>query len=148
MGIYEEAVIRYEKLFEQFKNDGDFLTQYGKSLGFLKQSAKAIETLKQATRHLNTTIVCSSLGQLYEQTGNPSAAEMLYLEAWYMVPNRLYPKYQLATLYNQMGARERAYVLAKELLMMPTKVESTATKEIRSWAKELTAKNTGITTSF
>ncbi|MEX2410598.1 MAG: ligase, partial [Candidatus Paceibacterota bacterium] len=58
-----------------------------------------------------------------------------YLKAHFMVPNRFYPKYLLAKMYQHSGQIEKAKSTARELLSKPVKIESTAIKEIREEMK-------------
>ena len=57
-------------------------------------------------------------------------AEKAYLKAWYMSPDRFYPKYLLAKLYDETGQKQKAIATAKELLAKKAKIESAAIKEI------------------
>ena len=47
-----------------------------------------------------------------------------------MSPDRFYPKYLLAKLYDETGQKQKAIATAKELLAKKAKIESAAIKEI------------------
>ena len=54
-----------------------------------------------------------------------------------MMPNRLYPLYQLMLLYKDSGDIKKAKAMAKRVIEMKPKIESRLTKEMKEKAKEL-----------
>ena len=53
------------------------------------------------------------------------------LKAAHMVPNRLYPLYLLAQMYNESGQIDKAITTARLLLEKDPKVPSSATEEMK-----------------
>lgn len=49
-----------------------------------------------------------------------------------MVPSRFYPLYLLVKLYDENGEKNKAVVLARDILKKEVKVSSTAIKEIKA----------------
>lgn len=131
MGSYDSSIDEYEKAVPVLSSNGDFLTNYGKALSMAGKHQKAIEVLQQATTYYPNTIVYTTLGDCYKETGQIKKAESAYLQAWHMNPSRFYPKYLLAKLYDEMGQTEKAFFTATELLQKHVKIESTAIEEIR-----------------
>jgi len=58
-------------------------------------------------------------------------AESAFLKASRMVPNRLYPLYLLAQMYNESGQIDKAITTAHLLLEKVPKVPSSATEEMK-----------------
>ena len=131
IAAYEDAVEEYEKIYPMLKNNGSYLINFGKALSMAGKHEKAIEILERSKPFLTNTILYTALGDSYKATGQTSKVEAAYLNAWYMVPSRFYPKYLLAKLYDETGQHEKAVAIAKELLRKEVKIESTAVKEIQ-----------------
>jgi O-antigen polymerase len=141
MGAYEACLEDYEKAYPVLRDDGDFLTNYGKALSMTGKHSKAIEVLQQAAGRYPNTIVYTALGDSYKKLGETDKAEQAYLHAWYMNPSRFYPKYLLVKLYDESGQKEKAVMTAKELLGKQVKIESTAIKEIKAEMEKIILKN-------
>lgn len=136
-GIYNECLIEYKKAYPVLKNDGEFLTQYGKALSMAQQYTEAVPMLRRATKYYPNTLAYTALGENYAKLGQIKSAEEAYLLSWYMIPGRIYPRYLLAKLYQQNGEKERAIDIAKELLCQKVKFESKTNQEIRSEMQKL-----------
>jgi O-antigen ligase len=131
-GDYESAIEEYEQAYPEFKNNGDFLMNYGKTLSIYKQDKKAIEILKRAKNHLNTSIIETALGDAYKSLKEYDKAEIAYKHAANMIPVRFYPLYLLAKLYEESEQKEKAISIAKIILEKDIKIPSTAIKEIKT----------------
>jgi tetratricopeptide (TPR) repeat protein len=105
---------------------------------------KSIEILQEAKKFLQNTIVYTAMGDSYKALGEISEAENRYLFASHMIPSRFYPKYLLATLYDETGQREKAVKTAKELLQKEIKIESPAIKEIHGAMEQIILKDKRI----
>ena len=139
-GDYENAIKEYEAVYPIFKEDGEFLMNYGKTLSMAKEYTKAVSILEQAKHHLNTTILETALGDSYKATKQYDKAEMAYQHAANMIPSRFYPNYLLAKLYDERGQIEKAVIKAQELMKKEVKIPSTAIKEIRVEMKKIIEK--------
>ena len=64
-------------------------------------------------------------------------AEQAYNKAFSVMPNRLYPLYQLMLLYHESCNKQKAKVMAKRVIEMKPKVESPATRDMKKKAREL-----------
>lgn len=140
MGLYSQSLEAYEKAHDQLNMDGDFLMNYGKALSMAGDHKMAVEILKHAEDYLNTTIIQTALGDSYKAQGEYEKAEAAYLWAWYMAPNRFYPKYLLALLYDENDQPEKALATARELMEKQVKVESMAIEEIKREMEAITNK--------
>ena len=76
-------------------------------------------------------------GNNYQQMGFDNLAEEAYLKAFAIMPNRLYPLYQLMLLYQKIGRHPQALDVARQIVGMEPKIQSPATDEMQRKAKEL-----------
>lgn len=75
------------------------------------------------------------LGNNYNKMNQPNETETAYLKAFCVLPNRIYPLYQLMTFYSEKGQDEKALNMANEILEITPKVASPATAEMKMKAK-------------
>ncbi len=138
---YTASINESKKAWPLLKNNGDFLTFYGKSSTMAGEHKQAIEVLNRAVLSYPNIVIYTALGDNYRVLGKTEEAEQAYLKAWYMNPSRFYPKYLLAKLYDETGQVEKAIATAEELLKKEVKVESTAVGEIQAEMKNLIDRN-------
>jgi O-antigen polymerase len=141
MGDYERANYIYGTQYEDSKYDGIFLQQYGKSLQMAGQNEKAVDILKQATCFKSDYILFCAMGDAYKDLKEYAKSEEAYNYASFLEPNKLYPHYLLAKLYEISGQIEKAIKKANKIIAMDAKTESMAVKEIKSEMKKLITKN-------
>ncbi len=137
LGAYEACLEDYELAYPALKNNGDFLTNYGKALSMAEKHAEAVSVLQQAAKHHPNTVAYTALGNSYKTLKEVEKAEEAYLHAWHMNPSRFYPKYLLAKLYDESGQNDKAVSVAKELLDKEIKIESTAIEEIKEEMRKI-----------
>ena len=135
--IYEKSIIAYKKSYPYLKQNGDFLTNYGKALALAEKYGDAVEVLQYAARYYPNTVVYTAIGDSYRKLKMSDQAERAYINAWYMNPSHFYPKYLLAKMYNETEQKEKACMTAKEIIDKKIKIESIATKEIRDYMKKI-----------
>lgn len=85
-------------------------------------------------------MIYNLIGKNYQAKKQFHRAEYYFLKAHYLVPNRLYPLFLLAHLYQEMELPEKAFQTAQQVINADVKINSTATKEIKFKMKQL-AKN-------
>lgn len=141
---YVTALKEYEIAYPIFKNQGDFLMSYGKTLSLAEKNTKAIAILQEAKQHLNTTIIETALGDAYKGIKEFKKAEEAYQQAYDMNPSRFYPIYLLAKLYNENNNRKKAVLMANCILKKEVKIPSTAIKEMREEMKKIIIKYKNI----
>ena len=140
-GDYAGSINEYESVYTIFKNDGDFLMNYGKTLALAGKHRKAIEILEQAKNFLNTTVLETALGDNYKALRQYGKAEICYKKAANMVPAHFYPNYLLVKLYDDSGQERKAVIMARRIMDKKIKIPSTAIKEIRAVMREILAKH-------
>lgn len=138
---YSSSTLVFEKSFGIFEHQGEFLWNYGKALAMNGEHKRAITMLNRAKSFTNNSILELTLGDCYRAVKNYEQAEASYLRGFQMVPNRLYPQYLLAQLYEETGNREKAVRMAQGILEKDAKVASKAAKQIKEAMKELIEKS-------
>lgn len=138
---YKSSVDKFKKIYPVFYRNGDFLMQYGRALEMAEQYVQAIKVLEQSKSYLNVPIIEISLGNSYKNLHKIQEAEEAYQKASNMVPNRFYPEYMLAKLFDETGQREKAFSKALAVLEKEVKIPSEAIEEIRAEMKKITKKN-------
>jgi tetratricopeptide (TPR) repeat protein len=136
-GNYSLANSEYQNLLPALKYEGLLLQQYGKSLQMAGRNYDAVKVMNEAKLLTSDDVLYTTLGDAYKGMKEYGKAEEAYTFAAYMVPNKLYPHYLLAKLYEASGQRGNAVAKAKEVLGMNPKVESMAVKEIMAEMKKL-----------
>lgn len=126
-GNYNTARKGYEATFYLFNSDGNFLTEYGRTLYLSNDFKQGIEVLKKAKHYINNTVVENSLGDCYKGLKEYKCAEECYFKAIKMVPNSFYNRYLLFKLFEYSGETLKAINSAKELLKLTIKVPSGVT---------------------
>ena len=77
------------------------------------------------------------MGNNYKDMKHDDLAEQAYQKAFSVMPNRLYPLYQLMMLYHDGGNKQKAKEMAKRVVKMKPKIESPATKDMKKKAEEI-----------
>lgn len=134
---FEQSMFYFQKAYPFLKTNGEFLMHYGKALSLIEESEKSNEILHQAKNYLNNSIIQTSLGDNYKNLKDYKNAEKHYQTASNMIPNRLYPHYLLAKMFQEEGNIEKAKQQAKILLEMPIKVPSMVAFEMQEEMKTL-----------
>jgi hypothetical protein len=132
IGSYDQSIKEFEKAYPALNQNGDYLTNYGKALSMAGKHEKAVKILHEAANYFPNTVVYTALGDCYKAIGQNLKAERAYIHAWYMNPSRFYPKYLLAKLYDESGQRQKALIIANQLLNKEIKIPSSAVDEIRA----------------
>lgn len=144
MGLYDDSIESFQNSYIDLKNNGEFLVMYGKALSMAGKNQQAVELLNIARNYLKNTILYTALGDSYKELQDINKSEEAYLKAYYMIPNRFYPKYLLAKLYQENGQYIKANRTALELLNKNEKIHSTAIEEIREEMEAIIDKNKNI----
>ena len=76
-------------------------------------------------------------GNNYKDMACYNLAEQAYIKSYAMMPNRIYPLYQLMLLYESIGHEEKAKRMAKKILESKLKIDSQATEYIKNKARAI-----------
>ena len=140
-GNYEMAVKGYTQAYPALKNNGRFLTNYGKALSMAKQWDRGIQILTRARDYHSDPVMYTALGDCYKWINDYRKAEEAYQHAWQIIPSRLYPLYLLAKLHDESNRPEKAIQTARQVLNKEVKIPSTAVEQIRDEMKSIIDEN-------
>ncbi len=91
--------------------------------------------LRQGTKCSADPMFYVLMGNNYKDMKQYDLAEQAYKKALSVMPNRLYPLYQLMLLYQDSGDVKKAKAMAKRVIEMKPKIESRATRNMKEKAK-------------
>jgi O-antigen ligase len=118
-------------------DNATFLFDYGTMLRKTGHYHDSNAILRMGTR-------CSADPMFYILTGNNykdmkwyGLAEQSYNKAFSIMPNRLYPLYKLMLLYKDNGRKKEAIKMAKRVIDMNPKINSSATSDMKQEAMML-----------
>ena len=128
---FDKAIQYFDKVQPFMLNDGLFYFYYASAKYQSAQYEESIKLLQQAEEMSSNPSIYMLLAENYKELEQYDNAIREYYNAFYMIPSHMYPKYQIALLYKQMGKQDDAYKVAQEIIAMPEKVPSQATKTIK-----------------
>ena len=138
----------YYELLPLLTENPRFLFDFGKMLALQRRFNDSNAMLRQGALVSNDPMFYVIQGNNYRDMGAYGEAETAYLKAYHILPNRLYPLYQLMCLYEQVGDVDKMRQMAQQVINFNVKVESPATKEMKDDAifnlKDLEKNNKGI----
>lgn len=134
---YDYSAALYSELYETLRHKGLFLQMYGKTLNMAGRYEESNYFLNEAEHYMSSQIISIAMGDNYRALGRTGDAAKAYMKAASMVPNMLYPRYQLAQMYVEAGMYEEATLTAREILKSTIKVETEASREIRARMEEI-----------
>jgi len=131
-GMYERVVEDYGPIAERMQDQPPFLFEYGRSLYQLSRHEASIAVLQRGRTASADPMFSILIGHCQQAMGDHENAERSYRFAAHQVPNRLYPLYLLAKLYDETGEREKAREMATEVVRKEAKVHSPAVDEMKA----------------
>lgn len=134
---YSDALDGYQKSINYISDDGLLWQMYGKCFNLNENWSKANPILKKSETLRSDPILYTALGDSYKALKKYKKAEVAYWYAWYMEPNKFYPKYLLAKLYYENGQNKKARNIAFELIHKKVKIESIVIIEIKKEMQDI-----------
>ena len=128
---YATAITEYEPLFSRMRHNYRYLFQYGHALLKTGDYARADSILRMGADYSCDPMFWNLIGQTEQTAGNYAEAEKCYLRAFYSVPNRIYPLYLLARLYQAAGDTANLAELRRRIRYFKPKIESETTESFR-----------------
>ena len=136
-GITDVAFIDdYYELLPLLTENPRFLFDFGKMLALQRRFNDSNSMLRQGVLVSNDPMFYVLQGNNYREMGAYTEAETAYQKAYHVLPNRLYPLYQLMCLYEQTGEKQKMWQMAQQVIDFKVKVESPATKEMKDNARQ------------
>lgn len=143
-GIDDPALIKdYAMMLPLLEDNRNFLFDYGRILAKAGRYNDSNDVLRRGSMISNDPMFLILQGNNYRYMEAFDKAEELYLKAWSIMPNRIYPLYRLMLLYQQTGNDEKSKVYAKIIIDFKEKIPSPAVRDIKREALEI-INNTGI----
>lgn len=137
----EDLMDDFHDLLKLEEDNPQFLYDYAIVLYESERFNESISILKKGTMVSADPMFYVMIGNNYSKLSKTKEAELAYTKAYGILPNRLYPLYQLMLLYSDTGQDEKASKIAKEIIEMKPKVESPATRDMKESAKTIMTKN-------
>lgn len=131
-GMYERIVEVYKPLYPFMRDQPHFLFEYGRSLYMIKEYEESIHVLFDGMAISADPMFRILIGRNRQMERDFKQAEVNYRYAANQVPNRLYPYYLLAKLYDEMGDYEKAYNMAIKVVNKEVKIHSPAIDEMKA----------------
>ena len=131
-GRYDYLVEDGPRYHDALQGDFRFLYDYGYALHKTGSYRQSNEILREGMRISSDPMFWNIAGRNYEMLGDVAAAELAYLHAHRMIPDRVYPLYLLAKLYLADGQTTACRVIAHK-----PKVESVQTREMQAELRKL-----------
>lgn len=136
-GMVNEAFIKdYYELLPLESDNPRFLFDFGKTLRTHGRYNDSNDMLRQGTLVSADPMFYVLMGNNYKDMGYPDLAEESYKKAFSVMPNRIYPLYQLMQLYKKNGDVKKAKAYAKRIISFKEKITSPATKQIKGEAED------------
>ena len=137
-GIQDAAFVDdFRKNYDRLKDRPEYLFTYGKALRELERYNDSNAALRQGTRVSCDPMFHVMMGNNYLDLGAPREAETAYRKAFSLLPNRVYPLYQLMKLYEATGEDEKARDMARRITAFRAKVDSPAVRKMKEEADDL-----------
>lgn len=137
-GMTDKAFIDdYYELLPSLDDNRNFLFDFGKALSLQGRYNDSNAMLRMGTLVSNDPMFYVVQGNNYKEMMAYDKAEAMYWKAYNVMPNRLYPLYKLMLLYQDIGEKGKAAIMARRIIGFKEKVVSPATKDMKKEAKQL-----------
>lgn len=137
-GITDNAFIDdYYELLPLITENPRFFFDFGKMLARQGRYNDSNAILKRGALVSNDPMFYVIQGNNYRDMDAYKEAELAYLTAFHVLPNRLYPLYQLMCLYELIGDDGKTKDMAQRIKNFNVKIESPATQEMKTKAQKI-----------
>ena len=135
-GVNNEAFIDdYYELLPMEIDNSRFLFDFGKTLRIHGRYNDSNDMLRQGTLVSPDPMFYILMGNNYKDMRCSDLAEKAYKEAFAIMPNRIYPLYQLMQLYKDTRNEKKTKEYAHKVISFREKITSHATKQMKEEAK-------------
>ena len=139
-GMYEELFLEdYRELLPQEEDNAEFLFDYAQALRMAKRYNDSNEMLRRGAMVSADPMFYVLQGNNYKDMTLYNMAEESYKKAFAVMPNRLYPLYQLMLLYQKKSESDNKKLkdVARRIVAIKPKIESPATRDIQRAARQV-----------
>ncbi|BAR47896.1 O-antigen ligase family protein [Tannerella forsythia] len=140
MKAYSKIIDDYIRLYPQLNHDPKFVFEYAVTLNAEKRYEQADSILSRGLQISCDPMFYNVKGRNYHEMGAYRKAEACYMNAIYLIPERIYPYYLLTKLYADSAAgypAEKMQWAASIVLKKEAKVHSTAIDEMRDEVRKI-----------
>ncbi len=120
----EKGLEIYTRLYPKLKAYPAFLYNYGYELSMVGRYSKSLVMLQKARENMYNQDLLLRTGYVQMKLNHYKKAEQSYLQAKYLIPSRLAPRYLLMQLYGKWRKKEKAEKIAVKILSITPKVHS------------------------
>ncbi|WP_316824167.1 MULTISPECIES: O-antigen ligase family protein [Pedobacter] len=138
-GQFVDAVPFFVSAHPFLKTDGLFLMQYGNLLLKANEPLPALKLLDSAQYYFDNYPLQIARGNCFRKLKRPDLALASYMKASDMIPSRLYPRYLQVISLLELNNKESAVKSANNILKMAVKINSPATREIKTKMAQVVA---------
>lgn len=135
-GSYEYCC---SQLYPEMKHNYPFLYEYAYSQFMNGKLSDSEDNVERAMRLCCNSLLFNLLGDIHKAQGRHDEAEQDYMNAFYVLPDRLYPLSRLALLYHDRGDTVKLRNMVESIRGFRPRVESASTRQIRAQVDELAA---------
>ena len=133
----KEKLLIYNSIEDKLKYDTLFLYDYAVILSNCNKNEESNIYFEKVLKHMNTSFIWILKGNNYKNTNNFNNAQNCYIHAFKMVPNRIFPLYQLMLLYKEYNKKNEMIKIAKLIKEFKIKIPSYTTLKIKEEANEI-----------
>lgn len=127
----------YKQNYNALSDQYYFLRGYSNLLSSMNKHEDAVLILNKAKRYSCDPILFTQTGVHLQHQGDYNAAEAEYNIALGLVPNRIYPLFLLAKLYEEQSDFEKTTKYAKQVIEKKPKFRNKLSKELKEKALQL-----------
>ncbi len=132
-----ERLQMYVEANEYLNHNVAFLYNYAVTLSQYEQAEVGNTLFRRVIPYMNTSHIQVMIGANYERLKKSDSAEVYYLHAHDMVPNRFYPLYKLMICYRNRMDTVQMYDIAHQILLKEVKIPSYTVDRIKMEANEI-----------
>lgn len=134
---HEAFINDYYELLPLEHDNASFLFDFGKLLRTFGKYNDSNAMFLKGTLVSNDPMFYILIGNNYKDLQFYDLSEKAYQKAYLIMPNRLYPLYQLMNLYHETGKRAESRRMARKIVDFQEKVTSPATGEMKEKARKM-----------
>ena len=127
----------YNSIKDKLKYDTQFLYNYAVILSKCQKNEESNIYLDKILTHMNTSSIWILKGSNYKNINNLHEAIKCYTYASKIVPNRIFPLYQLMLIYKEYNKQNQMIKIAKHIKEFNVKIPSYTTQKIKEEANEI-----------
>jgi tetratricopeptide (TPR) repeat protein len=131
----QKGLEMYAEAYSTLKSYPAFLYNYGYELSMVVRYKKSLPMLQMARKNMYNQDLLLRTGFVQMKLHHYKKAEQNYLQAQYLIPSRLIPRYLLMLLYEDWPKPKESVQMANEIIDFKPKVSSEETLLLKNRAQ-------------